>query len=136
MNNRQLKWKIGNNDLKSATMMIEYYNTNGKMGDIIAVPLGNLKPATLLRLSSCSREDLYRVLFDSGVVIYSPVSMSTLMTSNYDDIVWNNEDDKIRTTKLGKLKKVSLSIMRGNDNVFTIDFPNPDKSSLEKLIES
>ena len=50
MNNRQLKWKIGNNDLKSATMMIEYYNTDGKTGDIIAVPLGNLKPATLLTL--------------------------------------------------------------------------------------
>jgi hypothetical protein len=135
MNNRQLKWKIGQNDLKSATIMLEYHEVNGNANDIIAVPIGNMKPSTLVKLSSCEPKDLYRVLFESDVVIYAPVSMSTLMTSNYDDVKWDEEHGKVNNTSLGKITRVSLSIMRGNDNVFTMEFPSPNDKDIQHLLD-
>jgi hypothetical protein len=135
MNNRQLKWKIGSNDLKSATIILEYHGVNGNASDIIAVPIGNMKPSTLVKLSSCEPRDLYRVLFESDAIIYAPVSMSTLMTSNYDDIKWDEEHNKVNDTSSGSITRVSLSIMRGNDNVFTMEFPSPTNEDIQRLLD-
>ena len=128
-----MKWKIGRNDLKSATLMLEYNGMGDDAGDIVAIPIGDLSPATLVRLSSCDPEDMYDILFQSNSVIFSPISMSSLMTSNYDDMSWNDEDNKVRNITLGALRRVSLNVMRGNDDVFTLRFPNPDEEQLGRL---
>ena len=137
MNRR--KWRISGDDLESATIMLECRHKDGSMGDVLAVPLGDMTPSLLVGLSNADPEDRYRVLFDDPrLIMFSPVSISTIMrTGSYDDMQWDREDSKIRDISAEEtVSRVSLSIMRGNHDVYTLELPDPTTEDLPRLLGS
>lgn len=127
------QWRLSADDLKTASILFEFSIDGDGVGDVVTVPLGGLSPATVVRLSRCSPDDLYSVLLDSDTELYSPISMGTLMTKDYESIDWDEEDDHLSDVMMGTLKRVSLSIMRGKHGVYSIDMPLPDAPTLKAL---
>lgn len=133
------KWRINENDLESATIMLECRHKDGSMGDVLAIPLGSMTPSLLVGVSNADPEDRYKVLFnDSKLIIFSPVSISTIMRTNkYEDMQWDNEDSKVKDISTEEtISRVSLSIMRGDHDVYTIELPNPSADDLKTLLGS
>lgn len=133
------KWRINENDLESATIMLECRHKDGSMGDVLAIPLGSMTPSLLVGVSNADPEDRYKVLFnDSRLIIFSPVSISTIMRTNkYEDMQWDKEDSKVKDISTEEtISRVSLSIMRGDHDVYTIELPNPSADDLKTLLGS
>lgn len=133
------KWRINENDLESATIMLECRHKDGSMGDVLAIPLGSMTPSLLVGVSNADPEDRYKVLFnDSKLIIFSPVSISTIMRTNrYEDMQWDKEDSKVKDISTEEIiSRVSLSIMRGDHDVYTIELPNPSADDLKTLLGS
>lgn len=133
------KWRINENDLESATIMLECRHKDGSMGDVLAIPLGSMTPSLLVGVSNADPEDRYKVLFnDSKLIIFSPVSISTIMRTNrYEDMQWDNEDSKVKDISTEEtISRVSLSIMRGDHDVYTIELPDPSDDDLKTLLGS
>lgn len=133
------KWRINENDLESATIMLECRHKDGSMGDVLAIPLGSMTPSLLVGVSNANPEDRYKVLFnDSKLIIFSPVSISTIMRTNrYEDMQWDKEDSKVKDISTEEtISRVSLSIMRGDHDVYTIELPNPSVDDLKTLLGS
>lgn len=133
------KWRINKNDLESATIMLECRHKDGSMGDVLAIPLGSMTPSLLVGVSNADPEDRYKVLFnDSKLIIFSPVSISTIMRTNrYEDMQWDKEDSKVKDISTEEtISRVSLSIMRGDHDVYTIELPNPSADDLKTLLGS
>lgn len=130
------KWRLNADDLQSATIMLEYRHPDGSMGDVIAVPIGDMTPALFVRISNCAPEDVYSVLMDSSAILYAPVSMSTVMVEGgYDSVEWDSEESKVSSTADDdRLDRANLSIMRGSDDVFTLELPVPDDKVLSRLL--
>lgn len=121
--------------MQSAAIMINYTDDDtGSINDVISIPVNNMTPADLVRLQSSEMQDRYRTLFESSAVFNAPISMSTLITSNYDDIDWHDENDKVNhISSHSSITRVSLNISYGNNNVYTIEFPMPTELELDKL---
>lgn len=133
------KWRINENDLESATIMLECRHKDGSMGDVLAIPLGSMTPSLLVGVSNADPEDRYKVLFnDSKLIIFSPVSISTIMRTNrYEDMQWDKEDSKVKDISTEEtISRVSLSIMRGDHDVYTIELPDPSDDDLKTLLGS
>lgn len=133
------KWRINENDLESATIMLECRHKDGSMGDVLAIPLGSMTPSLLVGVSNADPEDRYKVLFnDSKLIIFSPVSISTIMRTNkYEDMQWDKEDSKVKDISTEEtISRVSLSIMRGDHDVYTIELPDPSADDLKTLLGS
>lgn len=133
------KWRINENDLESATIMLECRHKDGSMGDVLAIPLGSMTPSLLVGVSNADPEDRYKVLFnDAKLIIFSPVSISTIMRTNrYEDMQWDKEDSKVKDISTEEtISRVSLSIMRGDHDVYTIELPNPSADDLKTLLGS
>lgn len=133
------KWRINENDLESATIMLECRHKDGSMGDVLAIPLGSMTPSLLVGVSNANPEDRYKVLFnDSRLIIFSPVSISTIMRTNrYEDMQWDKEDSKVKDISTEEtISRVSLSIMRGDHDVYTIELPDPSADDLKTLLGS
>ena len=133
------KWRINENDLESATIMLECRHKDGSMGDVLAIPLGSMTPSLLVGVSNAYPEDRYKVLFnDAKLIIFSPVSISTIMRTNrYEDMQWDKEDSKVKDISTEEtISRVSLSIMRGDHDVYTIELPNPSADDLKTLLGS
>lgn len=130
------KWRLNANDLQSATIMLEYRHHDGSMGDVIAVPIGDMTPSLFVRISNSAPEDVYSVLMESNAILYAPVSMSTVMVEGgYDSVRWDREESRVSSMSNDeRLDRANLSVMRGSDDVFTLELPLPDDGTLSRLL--
>lgn len=136
MNKNELM--IRPDDMNSASIMINYTASTGSINDVISIPVDGLTTKDLVTISEQAKngnnKSMYTTLFASNAKFYAPISMSTMLTMNYDDINWNTEDAKLETIMNGsRITRVSLNVSYGANNVYTIDFPMPTETELNKL---
>lgn len=136
MNKNELM--IRPDDMNSASIMINYTARTGSINDVISIPVDGLTTKDLVTISKQAKngnnKSMYTTLFASNAKFYAPISMSTMLTMNYDDINWNTEDAKIETIMNdSRITRVSLNVSYGANNVYTIDFPMPTETELNKL---
>lgn len=128
------KMRITQEDLRSAAILINYANADNAVTDVISVPVEGLTPADMVRLSACNQEDLYNVLFSTNVSFYAPISMSTMLTHNYNDIDWDSENDKVNDiSSKGDVSRVCMNISYAKSGVYTLDFPSPSEAEIRHL---
>lgn len=137
MNKNELM--IRPDDMNSASIMINYTAAStGSINDVISIPVDGLTTKDLVTISEQAKngnnKSMYTTLFASNAKFYAPISMSTMLTMNYDDINWNTEDAKLETIMNdSRITRVSLNVSYGANNVYTIDFPMPTETELNKL---
>lgn len=136
MNKNELM--IRPDDMNSASIMINYTARTGSINDVISIPVDGLTTKDLVTISEQAKngnnKSMYTTLFASNAKFYAPISMSTMLTMNYDDINWNTEDAKLETIMNdSRITRVSLNVAYGANNVYTIDFPMPTETELNKL---
>jgi len=136
MNKNELM--IRPDDMNSASIMINYTASTGSINDVISIPVDGLTTKDLVTISEQAKngnnKSMYTTLFASNAKFYAPISMSTMLTMNYDDINWNTEDAKLETIMNdSRITRVSLNVSYGANNVYTIDFPMPTETELNKL---
>lgn len=123
-------------DMDGASILINYTDGNGKVDDVISIPVDGLTTGDLIALSACSRTggSMYDSLFSSHARLYAPISMSTMLTCNYDDIDWHKEDGKLDAMMDGgTIARVSLNIAYDHGGVYTLDFPKPTDDEVRRL---
>lgn len=136
MNKNELM--IRPDDMNSASIMINYTASTGSINDVISIPVDGLTTKDLVTISEQAKngnnKTMYTTLFASNAKFYAPISMSTMLTMNYDDINWNDEDTKLETIMNdSRITRVSLNVSYGANNVYTVDFPMPTETELNKL---
>ena len=136
MNKNELM--IRPDDMNSASIMINYTASTGSINDVISIPVDGLTTKDLVTISEQAKngnnKSMYTTLFASNAKFYAPISMSTMLTMNYDDINWNTEDAKLETIMNdSRITRVSLNVSYGANNVYTIDFAMPTETELNKL---
>ena len=136
MNKHELM--IRPDDMNSASIMINYTGRTGSINDVISIPVDGLTTKALVTISEQAKngnnKSMYTTLFASNAKFYAPISMSTMLTMNYDDINWNNEDTKLETIMNdSRITRVSLNVSYGTNNVYTVDFPMPTETELNRL---
>lgn len=136
MNKHELM--IRPDDMNSASIMINYTGRTGSINDVISIPVDGLTTKDLVTISEQAKngnnKSMYTILFASNAKFYAPISMSTMLTMNYDDINWNNEDTKLETIMNdSRITRVSLNVSYGTNNVYTVDFPMPTETELNRL---
>lgn len=136
MNKHELM--IRPDDMNSASIMINYTARTGSINDVISIPVDGLTTKDLVTISEQAKngnnKSMYTTLFASNAKFYAPISMSTMLTMNYDDINWNTEDTKLETIMNdSRITRVSLNVSYGTNNVYTVDFPMPTETELNRL---
>ena len=136
MNKHELM--IRPDDMNSASIMINYTGRTGSINDVISIPVDDLTTKDLVTISEQAKngnnKSMYTTLFASNAKFYAPISMSTMLTMNYDDINWNDEDTKLETIMNdSRITRVSLNVSYGTNNVYTVDFPMPTETELNRL---
>ena len=136
MNKHELM--IRPDDMNSASIMINYTASTGSINDVISIPVDGLTTKDLVTISKQAKngnnKSMYTALFASNAKFYAPISMSTMLTMNYDDINWNTEDTKIEAIMNdSRITRVSLNVSYGANNVYTIDCPMTTETELNNL---
>ena len=136
MNKHELM--IRPDDMNSASIMINYTGRTGSINDVISIPVDGLTTKDLVTISEQAKngnnKSMYTTLFASNAKFYAPISMSTMLTMNYDYINWNDEDTKLETIMNdSRITRVSLNVSYGTNNVYTVDFPMPTETELNRL---
>lgn len=129
-NNR--KFRLAPDDMRTAAIMVNYHKPNGSIDDVISIAIEGMTPADAASLSACGDENMYATLFAMPIEFYSPVSMSTMLTRNHENIDWNTEDEKVNGFDSRMVSRVSLNI-KYTGGVFTLDFPEPSENELKTL---
>lgn len=118
--------------MRTAAIMVNYHKPDGSIDDVISIAIEGMTPADAVSLSTCGDENMYATLFALPIEFHSPVSMSTMLARNHENIDWNAEDEKVNGFDSRMVSRVSLNI-KYTGGVFTLDFPEPSENELETL---
>lgn len=129
-NNR--KFRLTSDDMRTAAIMVNYRKPDGSINDVVSMAIDGMTPADAVSLSTCGDENMYATLFAMPIEFHSPISMSTMLTRNHENIDWNEEDEKVNGFDSLMVSRVSLNI-KYTGGVFTLDFPEPSENELKTL---
>lgn len=129
-NNR--KFRLTPDDMRTAAIMVNYRKPDGSIDDVVSMAIDGMTPADAVSLSICGDENMYATLFAMPIEFYSPISMSTMLTRNHENIDWKEEDEKVNGFDSRMVSRVSLNI-KYTGGVFTLDFPEPSENELKTL---
>jgi len=129
-NNR--KFRLTSDDMRTAAIMVNYRKPDGSINDVVSMAIDGMTTADAVSLSTCGDENMYATLFAMPIEFHSPISMSTMLTRNHENIDWNEEDEKVNGFDSLMVSRVSLNI-KYTGGVFTLDFPEPSENELKTL---
>lgn len=129
-NNR--KFRLTSDDMRTAAIMVNYRKPDGSINDVVSMAIDGMTTADAVSLSTCGDENMYATLFAMPIEFHSPISMSTMLTRNHENIDWNEEDEKVNGFDSIMVSRVSLNI-KYTGGVFTLDFPEPSENELKTL---
>lgn len=129
-NNR--KFQLTSDDMRTAAIMVNYRKPDGSIDDVVSMAIDGMTTADAVSLSTCSDENMYATLFAMPIEFHSPISMSTMLARNHENIGWNAEDGKVNGFDSLMVSRVSLNI-KYTGGVFTLDFPEPSENELKTL---
>lgn len=129
-NNR--KFRLTSDDMRTAAIMVNYRKPDGSINDVVSMAIDGMTTADAVSLSTCGDENMYATLFAMPIEFHSPISMSTMLARNHENIDWNAEDGKVNGFDSLMVSRVSLNI-KYTGGVFTLDFPEPSENELKTL---
>ena len=90
--------------------MVNYRKPDGSINDVVSMAIDGMTTADAVSLSTCGDENMYATLFAMPIEFHSPISMSTMLTRNHENIDWNEEDEKVNGFDSLMVSRVSLNI--------------------------
>lgn len=129
-NNR--KFRLTPDDMRTAAIMVNYRKPDGSIDDVVSMAIDGMTTADAVSLSTCGDENMYATLFAMPIEFRSPISMSTMLARNHENIGWNEENEKVNGFDSLMVSRVSLNI-KYTGGVFTLDFPEPSENELKTL---